>query len=238
MELDPKDYQNLEVPPELTMKVKEKKGCFFYGCLTAVILFLVCIVGVYIAINKAFKVAQEYADQYTETAPLRLESTSLTYEEFQSVRDRLVLFFEGLKAGTLREDQKTLKLTEVEINTLISRESQLSPIKDKLRVRLENGQLKGKLSIPLGQFSFGGLDLKGKYFNGTGTFSIKKDGDRLIVNSKKLTVGGQELPDQIMEELRKKNLAEDANEKVEHRELIKRLSRIEIEGNNLIVEAK
>ena len=236
MELDPKDFPNQEIPPELTMKVKEKKGCFYYGCITAVVLSLIAIVSIYIGVNYAVKTMREYVENYTESSPIEFEEDKLSYEEFQVIRGKLKNFFSSLESGTLTESEKQIKISVDQINSLIAREKELEEFRDKLRIDIQNGKLIGKVSLDLGELGIPGL--KGKYINGKGRFKIGIEKGELIVIPEDLKVGGKDLPEALRNGIKNKNIATNTNEKSKNKKLINKLSRIEIEDNMIVIEAK
>ena len=62
------------------------RGCFFYGCLTAAILFILGAVALYFGARYAMKTV---LNAYTETRPASLPKTGLSTNELARLQARL-----------------------------------------------------------------------------------------------------------------------------------------------------
>lgn len=84
---------------------KKRRGCFFYGCLTAVALVVVTVVSMVLVARGVMKRA---LSEYTVTSPLVLPSTGASEYEHAAVSARLTAFMESLKgdrpAGNIASD--------------------------------------------------------------------------------------------------------------------------------------
>mgnify|MGYP000428947686 CR=1 FL=1 len=64
------------VPPALPPQ-KKPRGCFFYGCITALVLGIVLGVGAFFAIRYALDKLVEVVEPYTESAPMALPQSTM-----------------------------------------------------------------------------------------------------------------------------------------------------------------
>ena len=205
---------------------EEKKSNFFtcllIGCGGVIVLaiggVLVMVFGTKWALNKAI-------DTYTETQPQELPISNWTPEQRQQVEERLEKFKKQFDAG----DAVTLELSADEINALISKDPK---VQGMAYVTLEGDQVKGQVSIPLDEFFPEG---EKRYLNGEATFRVKIENGLLEIYLESLTAKGNSLPGFIMNELQGKNLANDAQFDEETRNALKRIERLEIKNEKIIL---
>ena len=138
------------------------RGCFFYGCLTLVILLLAAMVAGYFAVRAA---VNAFVAHYTDAEPMELPETVLTPAESEALDQRLAAFKDGVENP---DAVPALVLDAREINALLGRHPEL---KGKVHLSLEDDQVKGKLSLPLGAFKAPiiGRWLRGRSLNGSAT---------------------------------------------------------------------
>ncbi|HKS38354.1 MAG TPA: hypothetical protein VJW76_14265, partial [Verrucomicrobiae bacterium] len=184
------------VPPQKT----KGRGCFFYGCLTMVILFLVVAIGGYFAVRAA---VNSFVAKYTDTKPMELPKVELSKTEMEELDKRLATFKEGVEAD---KSVSALALSADEINALIQRNAEA---KNKFSIGFEDDQVKGKISLPLGELKIPiiGRWLKGRYLNGTAGLKPTLQNGVLIVTLQSVEVNGQTIPADILAGLKNRNLA-------------------------------
>ena len=206
--------------------VKKGKGCFFYGCLIAVIIVALTAAGLFYGY---WKIKQTLM-AYTDTESIRIEAVRVTDEQVQSYRARVEAFLEKAQEG---KEPAQLVLTADEINALIQNSEQFKEFKGKVQISFANDKATGKVSLPLED-----LDpvLKGKYVNGEATFNVSCENGVLLVTLQALTVKGKPLPEMFLEGLRQENLAKDLYKDPETAETMRRIKTIRIQGGRLIVE--
>ena len=204
----------------------EKKKSNFYTCLLigcgGVIVLAICgvlvmVFGTKWALNKAI-------DTYTETQPQELPISNWTPEQHKQVEERLEKFKNQFDAG----DAVTLELSADEINALISKNPK---VQGKAYISLEGDQIKGWISIPLDEFFPEG---EKRYLNGEATFRVKIENGLLEIYLDSLTAKGNSLPGFIMNELKGKNLANDAQLDEETRKALERIERLEVKNKKFI----
>lgn len=200
------------------------------GCLSIIVL---AAVGGYLAYRGVKGVIAKVADQYTSTEPLELPEVSVTDEQASTLLDRVGTFTQELTAedGT----PPTLVLTSQDINTLIERHPDWSEMSDKLRVSIEGNQIHGQTSIPLGAIS--GM-FEGRYLNALAVFRLELTAGRLAVYLDSAEVGGQALPEEVMNALRSKNLAEKMNEDPKAAAILDKLQSVTVQNGTLHIVPK
>ena len=202
------------------------RGCFFYGCLTAFCLILITVVGVSVVVVMGARQAVRFALENSEDKPSGLPEVVSTDEEVKVLSDRLKRFGDALE-NDKAEPPEPLELTELELNQLIQHEAELRGV---IYIDFEPDEVLGKVSLPLERFEWFNKELKGKFLNGEGEFTVNITPQGLIdahLQNLKLR-DGKELPGQFKIQMRRENLAKELNTNPESSKLIKRLDRIEI----------
>ena len=211
-----------------TPPAPKRRGCFFYGCLTAVVLLLLAGLLAFLA----FRFARNTLDAYTDTQPMNLPKVEMTDAEFQNLEERVKSFSATLKQGKPGEP---LMLNEREINALIARTANTKELADKVHVSLQGNEVKGQVSIPLSGLGWVG---KGRYLNGEAVFKVSLENGVLIVTAQSVEVKGEPLPESFMSRLRQENLAKDAYKDPKNAEAISKLDSIQVENGEVTVKAR
>jgi len=177
---------------------KPRRGCFFYGCITGLVL-LVLVLG---ALMVGLHYVKKMINQYTDTKPMELPTLQMSQGEMDKVKQRFEAFQKAV-----REQRPTppLELTADDINALIASGPDRQALKGKFYVSLEGDQLKGEVSMPLPEV---GLSMfKGRYLNGSATFNLSFTNGALSVSPQTINVKGKPLPEMYMQQIRTENLA-------------------------------
>jgi hypothetical protein len=204
----------------------KKRGCLFYGCLTAVILTVVVAAGVYFA-------ARYFMNQiarFTQATPMTLPMVEMAPEDLSKLRARVEAFKQTVA------DQKAvapLVLTEQEINALIGSDPDFAELKGKVYVALPGDEVKGQVSIPLQTGP-----LKGRYLNGEATFQVSLANGVLFVMVKSMQVGNDPLPEAFMQGFRQQNLAQGVNADPQKAAALSKLETIEVKDGKLTIKGK
>lgn len=222
-----RDYVEVPVSELGSVYGRKNRGCFFYGCLT--VLIMMVIGAVFLGLI-AFVGARQLTDVVAanaEDAPARLPAVEpATEDEIKALEEKLKAFDKALESeevGAL----EPLELTETQLNQLIQKEPNLKGV---VYLDLEPDKVTGKVSLPLdpfGQF-FLFKKLRGKYLNGEGDFTAEiTDQGLLVVRLTALRLAnGKELPAQAQAQIARENLAGDIDPEVA--KVIKKLDRLEI----------
>lgn len=135
-----------------------------------------------------------------------------------------------------------LELTTPEINALIRKHAPY--LRDRVFIAIEGEQIKGQVSLRLADLPipFVRRWTRGRYLNGSASFRASFEGGVLIVTLESLEVRGSAVPELVMEEIRKENLAKDLYKDPKHAELLARLGRkverIEVKDGRILVLGK
>jgi hypothetical protein len=127
-------------------------------------------------------------------------------------------------------------LTSDDINAWIATSPGGQSLTGKVYVTIEGDQLKGQVSLPMGQI---GLPMfRGRYLNGAVTFSLSFRNGVLHVTAQDITVKGKPLPSVYMQQIRQTDLAQSATNDPETRSALERYEEIKIEDGKLIIVPK
>ncbi len=220
-------YDERTIDPENQTK---QRGCFFYGCLFAVILTLLAVVGGGISAYLIYRYAVNSALPYTDTEPTPLPKVEMPPEEAKDLHARVDAFRTALDSGKPTEP---LVLDSDDINVLIADNPDL---RDKVHVDIEGDKLKGQVSFPLEGIGLSAF--KGRYLNGKATLKVSLTDGLLNVTLDALEVKGKPVPKTFIDQLRAKNLAEDATRNPENAEAIQKLESIQVKDGKVIIKAR
>lgn len=181
---------------------KKKHGCWFYGCITVLVLLVVLVVTVVLG---TWKIADSTIKKYTDTAPLEFSGEAYSSQTAEQASQKFQTFSDTLER---QQGPATLELTEQEINAWLLHNEGFSQYDIQAEVTLDEDTASGKISFPLEQLELPlGLG-KGRYLNGAATLDISTREGKLFIFIQELEVKGEALPEVFMSELRTVNLAE------------------------------
>lgn len=208
---------------------KRRRGCLFYGCLIGT----VCMLAVLLALLLVFIKAKGLLNQYTDTKPVALPTVQMTEPQIAEIQQRYKTFSDAVRAG---RPASPLSLTADEINVLIEQTPEFQALKNKLYVTITNNQLKGEICVPLDQL--GRPIFKGRYLNGSGTFSVSLQSGVLWASPQQLEVKGRPLPARYMDRLRHENLAAGANNDPKIASALSQLESIQVKDGKVTIVPK
>jgi hypothetical protein len=204
------------------------RGCFFYGCLTLTLFFLLACVAGFIAIRW---VKNEIAT-YTDAAPAELPKVQMDAAEFQTLQQQVKTFGDAISNG---KPAGELILTERDVNALIARTPDTKNVAGKIYISFTNHQVRAQMSIPLEHIA---RLAKDRYFNGEATFNVSLKNGVLIVTADQASVRGTPLPDTFMSQLRKENLAKEAYKDAEKAKWISNLESVDVQDGRVVIKAR
>ncbi len=202
---------------------KKGHGCFFWGCLIVTIIgvFVTGIVGTCV-----WKIRQK-ALSFTSTTQAEVSVIESSQDEYEEIKERVSEFLKAVEEDRNAE----LSLTAQEINTLIARSPELAEFTGRAYVRIEGDEISVDAALPLDKIP----SLGGRYLNGTIGIKVSLQSGILVISPETVVVGGQPLPEDIMNELRRINLVEKLYEDKEKIELIKKFKRIEVTDGKIVI---
>jgi hypothetical protein len=163
---------------------RQRRGCLFYGLVTAGALLLLLLLGTFLTIRYATNLVARYTDE----KPAPLPKVQMAQAEIDRLQRRVDVFREKVQ-----QKQKTepLVLTASDINALIATDPDLSPWREKIYVTIEAAQLKAQVSLPLDDLGL--PKLRGRWLNATGTVAVIFRDSVLRVLPQSLDVKGKPL---------------------------------------------
>jgi len=227
---DPEFYQTPKFSPEQYEAPPRQRGCFFYGCIIASVLALLLMILIAIGVWLVYRFTSQMVEQYTATAPRDLPKVEMPEEQRQTIKDRVATFRKAVNEGTPTE---TLVLTSDDLNVLLEDQPEL---KGKIYIKVEGDEVKGQVSIPLEKI---GLPMfKGRYLNGEADLKASLKDGVLIVTLDAIEVNGKPVPAQVMDGIRKENLAKDAYKDEKSAEMMRKLESLEIKDGKIILKVR
>ena len=208
---------------------KPRRGCFFYGCITGLVL-LVIVLG---ALMVGLHYVRKMVNQLTDSQPMELPTVQMSQGEMDKLKQRFEAF---QKAVRKQRPTEPLVLAADDINALIANGSERQALKGKLYVGLEGDQIKGEVSVPLREI---GLSVfRGRYLNGSATFNLSFTNGVLSVAPQTIIVKGRPVPEVYMQEIRKQNLAAGFTNEPATAAVLQALEGIQVKEGKLVVVPK
>jgi hypothetical protein len=224
-------------PPPATASSEpaKRRGCFFYGCITVLVLTVLFGIAAFFAIRYGINKFTAFVEQYTDTTPMTLESVQVSPGEYQQLDKRVTAFADAVNA---RKATPPLVLTENEINALIANNPAWKGLKGKVYVTIEGDQIKGKVSIPMDELAQApGLSrLKGRYLNGSAALKVSLANGVLAVTIQSLEAKGQSPPPALMAQLQTINFAQNTAQDPKTQEMIGRFESIEVKDGKITIK--
>jgi len=140
-------------------------------------------------------------------------------------------------AAEAGEKPAPLVLTSDDLNALIANHPSWRLIRGKVYVSMQDDQVTGDIALPLDDFveHIPRMSrLEGRYLNGTATLRVVLVDEILVVSLRSLKIKGEELPSELMDELRKRNLVD----KSQANAITDKLESIEVKDGKLTIKAR
>ncbi len=199
------------------------------GCLSAILLLAVIAGAAYYFLLQA---SDELVETYTSPEPRDFARAEEGRDEVLSVIDRFRDFAIALERG---EETERFSLSADDINALLVNEDLLREFHGMARVDIQDDRLLAEISVPLDLFN---ERFEGRYLNGTGELSIEMKDDRLEVTIDRLEVGGQNIPEEFMNEIRKNNLVDTLLQDPSLERFMGLVKSVKVEDGRVVIEPK
>jgi len=144
-------------------EAKKGRGCFFYGCITLMVLAIIAAVAILIGVRYGYKYAR---DHFTSTKPLAVPPVALSTDQGARVTQRVEDFQKELRAGTAKAP---LELSSDELDYYV-RNSNTNGLNDNIHLTIVNDHIHAQMSIPL---DMQGPTFFGRFFNGEADVPLK-----------------------------------------------------------------
>jgi hypothetical protein len=225
-------------PATTPVQPVKRHGCFFYGCITCIVLVLIVAITGFFAVRYGLNKFAAFVERYTETAPMALPKTQMAEAEYQSLDKRVTAFADALRA---RKPVPPLELNSDEINALIANQPDWKQLKGKVFVKIEDDKITGQVSLPMDDIAnrVPGLSrLKGRFLNGSAAFKVSLTNGLLSVTLQSVEVKGQSPSGQTMAALKSVNFAQNATQDPKTAEALAKLESVEVKDGKLVVTPK
>lgn len=199
------------------------------GCLSAIILLAVIAGAAYYFLLQA---SDDLVDAYTSPEPRDFARVEEGRDEALSVIDRFRDFAIALERG---EETGSFSLSADDINALLEFEDLLREFHGMARVDIQDDRMQADISVPLGMIN---ERFEGRYLNGTGELSVEMRDGRLEVNIDRLEVGGRNIPEEFMNEIRKNNLIETLLQDPSLDRFMGLVKSVKVEDGRVVIEPK
>ncbi len=214
------------------MSEEKKSGCLKYIACGCVVLVVLAIIGAVVAYFGFRKVVSNVSEKYTETSPRTLPVPVVSQQEVDTVIKKFNEFQDAIKQD---KPAPELVLSGNDINVLINKHPEMKQLAGKVNVEIDGDKIKSELSVPLGELS---SMFKGKYLNGSGTFTAEVKSGRLVVFADSIEVKGEKLPPDVMKALGSNNLAEKANQDPKVTQILDKIDSISVKDGKLHITPK
>lgn len=206
----------------------QRGNCALYGCAGAVVIGLIGVVAIGFAARAGFNKIKE---QYTSTEQVELPVVDVSDSDRDATINRVDTWLESLRADEATEQ---LILTEKDVNVLIQHHEDLEAMSGNVYVTINDSEVVGEMSVPLENVP----GLSGRYFNGSATFEVSLENNRLEIYAIAATVLGEPVPEEFMGGMRNENLAKEVQNNPDNRETIESIESLEISGGIITITPK
>ena len=143
-------------------EAKKGRGCFFYGCVTLIVLVILAIAGIFVGIRVGIKFVR---DRFTASKPIAVDPANLPAAEGGRAVQRVDDFRKAIQAGTA---SAPLELTGDELDYVL-RHSPGNGLQDHAHITINDDHLHAQLSMPLDMY---GPTWFGRFFNGEADVNV------------------------------------------------------------------
>src|ERR1051325_9206409 len=165
-------------------EAKKGRGCFFYGCITLIILVIVALLAILVGVRYGYKYLR---NNFTSTKGVAVAPISLTADQGARVTQRVDDFKKALRAGTATN---SLTLSSAELDYIV-RTSSTNGLQDNVHLTITNNQIHAEMSLPLDMY---GPSFFGRFFNGEATVGVTQQNGTMMIQLLNPRVNGQPLP--------------------------------------------
>lgn len=210
-------------------------GCGI-GCLIVVALCVTLGIGGYFwAKGKV----EEAVELFTSDTAEKIVTPIAPEPQVEQVLARFDQFADQMEAGNV---SKPLILTGEELNILLHNHENFNYFAGMAAVEIQEDVLKARVSIDLESLevpiNFIAEKFEGRYFNGTGGFSLNMSRGRLALYLKELEVNGIKVPEIYIQEMSEENLFKDLQNTTEVENFFSKLSDLKVEDGKMIIVPK
>lgn len=205
------------------------RGCFFYGCIIAVVLAVLAFLSFVALMFVLYYYANRMVHEYTATAPVKLPQVSMDDDQRKAIDDRWKAFTANVEKGEAAE----IVLTADDINALLSENPQ---IKGKAYITLKGDQVSSQLSWPLDDFGF--PLWKGRYLNGNASLTVTMNNGLLDIRIKSIEVNGKTPPPDVLVKLGRENIIKNVKFDQDAYAKMQQVEKLEIKDGKVFIKTR
>jgi hypothetical protein len=215
---------------------RQGTGCCAKGCLTLLILGFIFIA---VIVGGGWYLYKNTLANLTSPVPadVRLETpTPAQIEESEKTRDRM-------EAAIAKNEETTVEFTGPELNALLSRDPDLSFLRNRTRIEISNSIMTVTISAPLDSLPWPGL--QGRWFNGTIRLKVSYSSDTFHTELKSAEANGHELPDYFLGSFNSsfdnsfnRSFRDEVQKNENGSEFWSRVKTMSLEGDKLVIVTK
>lgn len=206
---------------------KKGRGCFFYGCLSVIVLVALMLIAAFIAYSFAKKT---FVNQTSPTG-IAIAPIKLPVREGEEGMNRVENYSKDLQEG---KAVKPLILTSDELDYYLRSTPGGAPFHDRMHFAITNNRVEAEFSFPLGAM-MPGMKING-FLNGKANFKVDVRNGALVADIDSLEVNGKPATGWLGKMQKNFKYEPDANDRTG--KLFRNLDRVEIEDDKLILFPK
>jgi len=212
-----------ETPPA------KQRGCFFYGCIIALVLAALGLVLAGVLAFTAYRFLNGVINDYTSTAPVPLPKVEMPADDRKSLDERWAAF----RAAQEKNEAAEIVLNADEINVLLAENEQ---VRDKVHVSIDDDKVSAQISYPLSETGIPGT--RGRFLNGRATTKVRLIDGELDVRIQDLEVNGKVMPPNLKSQFAGENLAKEYNKNSDSREMFRKLESLVVKDGKVTLKAR
>ncbi len=223
---------------------KPRRGCLFYGCLTAVIvliIFVVAMVALFLALREGVTgMIRDISEEEKRPLPV----IALDEEQTEDLEARLEAYGKAVE----NQEATTLRLTGPELTFFVNRQLRefFEIDEDLVAIEFVDGQLKGVIALPvrilteipgLNWFIDDSDEMGSRYVNAEADLEVSVEDGQLRLRLVAMRSKGEPVEDQILEGFREgfASTVNNINNDPDTQDAFERVSSLTIEGNEMII---
>lgn len=207
---------------------RKKRGCFFYGCITAVVLFILMIATVY----GVYRFLVGKLVEYTAEKPVEIPVLKVEADKLKEIEKKVDEFSDAYEKG----QEGTIVLTDYEINALVGNSSKLKDLRNHVFVTIDNDMIRGEFSAPLKELPL--KRVQNRYFNGAASFKVGMKNGKLELYMQSMEINGKKVDEKKTGEMVKQNLMQGFYQNPDNARKLENLKHVEVKDGKLYITTK
>lgn len=203
-----------------------KTGCRKFGCGGCLVILLAFWAAAAVVVYIGYKSFLPY----TALEPVDAPIYDAMEDETEQAREKL----DRIRAALENETADTVIFTDTDLNALVARDTEFATAKGRVFFKLEEYDMLLDFSVPLDEFP----GFSGRWLNGKTRLKLFMQNDRIVVQTVELHLNGEDVPPELMDQIKDENLASSAARDPAWREIEKHLKTVAIEDTHLKIQTR